>query len=115
MRDRYDRKLFDHVFHLKAQGLTWAQVALRMGLKKNSLEVMVSRYRRGLITCVCDANDETRSTIESLFEAGHSIAEIARAMGVTRSAIANRLDGMGLDAEMRAEIINERQNMRMAA
>lgn len=95
--------LLQKAIELKAKGLGWRDVAERLGVKQNSLEVEASKYKRGLITADSEKRYETNLKIIADVEAGVDIPEISEKYGIPRSIINDRLYHMGYDAEVRRE------------
>lgn len=108
MRDLYTRERLDHALRLKAQGMTWSVIAERMGVPQNSLEVTISRYRRGKLLFADERLSQERQRIETLAESGERICDIARTLGFKRNTVCQRLNYMGIDAELRSQFQKDR-------
>jgi hypothetical protein len=93
----------ERALELKALGLTWAQVAGRMGRSEKSLVVTACRYRLGKWQASGKALDwqERRTRIIARAERGERLGALARAEGVTVHYASYVLTNAGIDGEMR--------------
>lgn len=93
---------------LKARGLTWVQIAERLGRSYRSLTATICYYRKGQWN-----SERTRLVRErnarmiEAAETGESISVIAKREGLSLQLVCTTLYNYGLDAEVRTEIRRE--------
>ncbi len=102
----YTGAILDKAEKLKEGGrLTWPRIAERLGCSRGSLEKTLSLRRKGIWKGSPERQAKERKEIERLVvEEGKGVSEIARLLGVSKSAVSQRLTRMGLDLEIRQEI-----------
>jgi hypothetical protein len=100
----------ERAIHLRyEQNLSWASVCERLNIDSAvSFRVMVSRYRNGRMGFAHLEWAKRREEIERLYLQGVSLADIGRKLGIRSSGVKNILNRIGLDAETRAEILQDR-------
>jgi cyanate lyase len=101
---RWTRLRLDHAIKLRDSGLSWAEVAERLGTSANNVEVNVCLYRKGKKTFAAERKAARNAEIERLYlETDLSLAKIAPRVGLSAPGVYLVLAARGLDAETRAE------------
>lgn len=96
------RQDYEKAERLKAQGLTWPQVAERMGGRSwTSLTAMVSEIRKGKWRFARHQQRTMTEAMAALAESGWTPTEIATAFGLSVATVSARLINAGCDAEVR--------------
>lgn len=86
-------------------GRTWKEVADILECDVGSLKVTISSYKKGKNKGTVSRHERERKELERLVLDGKSGTDIARENNISVSAVNSRLQRMGLDAEMRAELL----------
>lgn len=100
----WQRDEFERVERWRAQGVTWANCAIRLGRPLGSLKTQMCRYRQGKLTEMLARRDRDAIVVE-MAENGCTVQEIHAAVH-PHTTIQNThamLTRRGFDPEMRRE------------
>ena len=101
----------DTAQRLKAMGLTWGQVAERLGRTRNGVTAYMSYLRSGAIRHPGRRPEwDRRREWIALAEQGWTTGEIGRAYGISSAHVCARLSAHGYDREVRLGFMKERHD-----
>jgi hypothetical protein len=105
---RWTKADFDRIAKLREQGLTFSVIAERFGVPTKHLDVMWWLYCNGKIKFMPEQWAARREAIAQRFIDGETNSDLAKAYGISWSAVTRHLGNAGIDAEWRQEIRDER-------
>ncbi|GJE44833.1 helix-turn-helix domain-containing protein [Methylobacterium soli] len=107
-RTAFERRDIELAIRLRSEGVTWADIAARLGRTRSSIEATVCRYRKGLWAPQREALQQRDAEMERLAEAGAPLRAICAAAGLKTDAARRRLRNLGLDHEVRRNLARAR-------
>jgi hypothetical protein len=103
---QFTRADLEKAIEMNKAGVTVPQIALRMGVKPNSLKQTLHKFKKGLWKGENEKLKVERAKIDQMVADGMSGPDMAREMKTTYMNMYTRLWKMGYDREVRDEYKN---------